>query len=66
MLSDGGLYDISVILEKSSEGLKLDSDKRINLFISIGKNFPFVITDSSNNGTNSKNNNNNINDSNLT
>jgi hypothetical protein len=59
MLSDGGLYDISVILEKSSKGLKLDSDKRIDLFISIGKNFPFVIKDSSNNSTNSKNNNNN-------
>ena len=63
MLSDGGLYDISVILEKSSKGLKLDADKRIELFISIGKDFPFVITDSSNNGTNSKNNNN---DNNLT
>src|SRR5215204_2438373 len=62
MLSDGGLYDISVILEKSSKGLKLDADKRIDLFISIGKDFPFVITDSSNNGsTNSKNNNNNNN-----
>lgn len=58
MLSDGGLYDISVILEKSSKGLKLDSDKRIDLFISIGKNFPFVIKDSSNNSTNSNNNNN--------
>lgn len=62
MLYDGGLYDISVILEKSSKGLKLDSDKRIDLFISIGKNFPFVIKDSSNNSSNSKNNN----DSNLT
>ena len=65
MLSDGGLYDISVILEKSSKGLKLDSDKRIDLFISIGKDFPFVIKDSSNNGTNSTNNSNN-NDSDLT
>jgi hypothetical protein len=62
MLSDGGLYDISVILEKSSKGLKLDSDKKVELFISIGKNFPFVIASSSNNGTNSKNNS----DSNLT
>lgn len=62
ILSDGGLYGISVILEKSSKGLKLDANKKIELFISIGKDFPFVITDYSNNGTNSKNNN----DNNLT
>jgi len=42
--ADGGLYDISVILEKSSKGLKLDSDKKVNLFISIGKIFTYVIT----------------------
>jgi hypothetical protein len=57
LLVDGGLYDILVILEKSSKGLKLDADKEINLFISIGKDFPFVITNSSNN---TKNNNNNL------
>lgn len=56
LLADGGLYDISVVLEKSSKGLKLDSDKNVNLFISIGKTFTYVITqekDSSdnNNGT---------------
>ena len=28
LLADGGLYDISVTLEKSSKGLKLDSDKK--------------------------------------
>lgn len=39
LLADGGLYDISVVLEKSSKGLKLDSDKKVNLFISIGKTF---------------------------
>lgn len=43
ILKDGGLYDISVILEKSSKGLNLDSDKKIELFISIGKTIPFVI-----------------------
>jgi len=42
--ADGGLYDISVILEKLSKGLKLDSDKKVNLFISIGKIFTYVIT----------------------
>jgi hypothetical protein len=44
MLSDGGLYVISVILEKSSKGIKLESDKK-NLFISIAKDFPFVINE---------------------
>jgi hypothetical protein len=42
--ADGGLYDICVILEKSSKGLKLDSDKKVNLLISIGKIFTYVIT----------------------
>jgi len=44
LLADGGLYDISIVLEKSSKGLKLDSDKNVNLFISIGKTFTYVIT----------------------
>jgi hypothetical protein len=67
LLADGGLYDISVILEKSSKGLKLDSDKKVELFISIGKTFPFVITEPSNNNGSSKNgNNDNDNSSNLT
>jgi hypothetical protein len=67
LLADGGLYDISVILEKSSKGLKLDSDKKVELFISIGKTFPFVITEPSNNNGSSKNgNNDNDNNGNLT
>jgi hypothetical protein len=57
LLADGGLYDILVILEKSSNGLKLDTDKNVNLFISIGKDFPFIITNYFNN---SKNNNNSL------
>jgi len=28
ILANGGLYNISVILEKSTKGLKLDSDKK--------------------------------------
>ncbi len=56
LLADGGLYDISVVLEKSSKGLKLDSDKKVNLFISIGKTFTYLITqekasNDTNNGT---------------
>ena len=66
ILADGGLYNISVILEKSSKGLQLDSDKKVDLFISIGKNFPFVIKDSANNSTNKKNNNSSNSSSNLT
>src|SRR5215213_1672060 len=58
LLADGGLYDISVILEKSSKGLKLDSDKKVDLFISIGKTFPFVITEASNDNQKINNNDN--------
>jgi len=56
LLIDGGLYDITVILEKSSIGLKLDSDKKVDLFISIGKTIPFVITESSKDSRNSNSN----------
>lgn len=58
LLSDGGLYDIAVILEKTSKGIKIDSDQKINLFISIGKTFPFVIKESGNNRSNNNNNDN--------
>jgi hypothetical protein len=58
LLSDGGLYDIAVILEKTSKGIKIDSDQKINLFISIGKTFPFIIKEF---GDNRRNNNNNDN-----
>jgi hypothetical protein len=60
LLSDGGLYDIAVILEKTSKGIQIDSDKKINLFISIGKTFPFVIKESANNKSNNNNDNGNI------
>jgi len=56
LLSDGGLYDITVILEKTSKGIKLDSDKKINLFISLGKTFPFVIQKSANSTSNDNGN----------
>jgi hypothetical protein len=56
LLSDGGLYDIAVILEKTSKGIKIDSDQKINLFISIGKTFPFVIKESGNSRSNNNNN----------
>ena len=59
ILSDGGLYEFKVILEKSSKGLDLDSDKNVELFISIGKTYPFVISENK-----SKDVNNNINESN--
>jgi hypothetical protein len=64
LLSDGGLYNITVILEKTSKGIKIDSDQKINLFISIGKTFPFVIKETG--GSKSNNNNNNNNNGNLT
>ena len=60
LLSDGGLYDITIIIEKTSKGIKLDSDKKINLFISIGKTFPFVIQKSVNSTNNNNNDNGNI------
>ena len=58
LVADGGLYDISVILEKSSKGLRLDADKKVDLFISIGKTFPFVITEASNDNQKINNNDN--------
>ena len=60
LLSDGGLYDIAVILEKTSKGIQIDSDKKINLFISIGKTFPFVIKESADSRSNNNNDNGNI------
>jgi len=35
LLEDGGLNNISIILEKLSKCLKLDSDRKIDLFISF-------------------------------
>jgi hypothetical protein len=61
ILADDGLYNISVIHEKSSNGLKFDSSKKVNLFISIGKTIPFVMKiPSNNNNNNGTNNNDNI------
>lgn len=57
IMSDGGLYEFKVILEKSSKGLDLDSDKTVDLFISIGKTYPFVISENKSN--NELNNNSN-------
>ncbi|MGH9981841.1 MAG: hypothetical protein ACRD6U_09850 [Nitrososphaeraceae archaeon] len=60
LLSDGGLYHIAIILEKTSKGLQMDSDKKINLFISIGKTFPFVIQESGDSRSNNNNDNGNV------
>ena len=57
LLSDGGLYNIAVILEKTSKGITIYSDQKINLFISIGKTFPFVITESGDSRSNNNNDN---------
>jgi len=60
LLSDGGLYNIAVILEKTSKGITIYSDQKINLFISIGKTFPFVITESGDSRSNNNNDNGNL------
>ena len=60
LLSDGGLYDIAVILEKTSKGIKIDSDQKINLFISIGKTLPFVIKESGDSRSDNNNDNGNL------
>ena len=39
VLSDGGLFHIIVILNKTSKGLQLDNDIKMDLFVSIGKNY---------------------------
>ena len=60
LLSDGGLYNIAVILEKTSKGITIYSDQKINLFISIGKTFPFVIKESGDSRSNNNNDNGNL------
>lgn len=60
LLSDGGLYYIAIILEKTSKGIQIDADKKINLFISIGKTFPFVIKESGASRSNTNNVNGNV------
>jgi hypothetical protein len=60
LLSDGGLYHIAIILEKTSKGIQIDFDKKINLFISIGKTFPFVIQESGDSRSNNNNDNGNV------
>src|SRR5215208_5492511 len=60
LLSDGGLYNIAVILEKTSKGITIYSDQKINLFISIGKTFPFVIKESVDSRSNNNNDNGNL------
>jgi hypothetical protein len=60
LLSDGGLYNIAVILEKTSKGITIYWDQKINLFISIGKTFPFVIKESGDSRSNNNNDNGNL------
>ena len=39
VLSDSALFHINVISKKTSKGLQLDNDIKMDLFISIGKNY---------------------------
>jgi peptide/nickel transport system substrate-binding protein len=41
IFTDGGLYHIIVTLEKSSTGLSIDSDRKFDLYVTVGKTFTF-------------------------
>lgn len=41
ILTDGGLYQVSVTLEKTSTGLQLEQDRKFDLFVSISKTQEF-------------------------
>jgi len=43
MMSDGGLYHVAVILEKSSAGLDLIEDRTFDLYVSISKTQDFEV-----------------------
>ena len=43
ILSDGGLYHITVIIEKSSTGISLQDDQKFDLYISVGETTTFDI-----------------------
>ena len=46
ILSQGGLYNVSITLKKTSGGLALENDIVVDLFISIGEDHYFNIQDS--------------------
>ena len=41
IFSDGGLYHIIVTIEKSSTGLSVDSDRKFDLYVTVGRTFTF-------------------------
>lgn len=43
ILSSGGLYHITVIMERSSSGISLQEDQRFDLYISVGEAYTFGI-----------------------
>jgi hypothetical protein len=43
ILTAGGLYHITVVIERSSPGLAVGSDQKFDLFVSIGKSYMFDV-----------------------
>jgi hypothetical protein len=41
ILSAGGLYHIAATIESSSPGIKVDSDKKFDLYVSIGRTYTY-------------------------
>ncbi len=41
IFSDGGLYHIIVTLEQSSTGLAVDSDRKFDLYVTVGRTFTY-------------------------
>jgi peptide/nickel transport system substrate-binding protein len=43
IMTEGGLYHIAVTIERSSSGIAVDSDKRFDLYVSIGSSHAFDV-----------------------
>jgi hypothetical protein len=41
IFSDGGLYHMIVTLEQSSPGLAVDSDRKVDLYVTVGRTFTY-------------------------
>ncbi|HEX7031533.1 MAG TPA: CFI-box-CTERM domain-containing protein, partial [Nitrososphaera sp.] len=43
IMTAGGLYHIAVTIEKSSSGIAVDSDRRFDLYVSIGSSYAYEV-----------------------
>jgi len=43
IMTEGGLYHIAVTIERSSSGIEVDSDRRFDLYVSIGTSYVYDV-----------------------